>query len=41
MFRRRANFERNYEEVIESLSRLADAGLLLHVAAGKNLPRQS
>ncbi len=28
-----------YEEVIESLSRLADAGLLLHIAARKDSTR--
>ena len=28
----------NYEEVIESLSRLANAGLSLHIAAGKDCP---
>jgi hypothetical protein len=27
-----------YEELIESLSRLADAGLTLHIAARKNWP---
>jgi len=30
----------NYEEVIESLSRLADAGLSLHIAARKDWPAQ-
>ena len=30
-----------YEEVIESLSRLAEAGLLLHVAARKDWPSQN
>jgi len=28
----------NYEELIESLSRLADAGLSLHIAARKHWP---
>jgi hypothetical protein len=28
----------NYEEVMESLSRLADAGLSLHIAARKDWP---
>jgi hypothetical protein len=31
----------NYEEVIESLSRLADAGLSLHIAARKDWPSQN
>jgi hypothetical protein len=30
-----------YEELIESLSRLADAGLSLHIAARKNWPSQN
>ena len=30
-----------YEEMIESLSRLADAGLLLHIAARKDWPSQN
>jgi hypothetical protein len=30
-----------YEELIESLSRLADAGLVLHIAARKDWPRQN
>ena len=30
-----------YEELIESLSRLADAGLNLHIAARKNWPSQN
>jgi hypothetical protein len=31
----------NYEEIIESLSRLADAGLSLHIAARKDWPSQN
>jgi hypothetical protein len=31
----------NYEEVIESLSRLADAGLSLHIAARKDWTSQN
>ncbi len=31
----------NYDELIESLSRLADAGLHLHVAARKDWPSQN
>jgi hypothetical protein len=31
----------NSEEVIESLSRLADAGLSLHIAARKDWPAQN
>ena len=31
----------NYEEVMESLSRLADAGLFLHIAARKDWPSQN
>lgn len=31
----------NYEEVVESLSRLADAGLSLHIAARKDWPAQN
>ena len=31
----------NYEEVIESLSRLADAGLCLHIVARENSPSQN
>lgn len=30
-----------YEELIESLSRLADAGLTLHIAARKDWPSQN
>ncbi len=30
-----------YEELIESLGRLADAGLLLQVVARENLPRRN
>ena len=30
-----------YEELIESLSRLADAGLLLHVGSRKDWPSQN
>jgi len=30
-----------YEELIESLSRLADAGLFLHIAARKDWPSQN
>lgn len=30
-----------YEELIESLSRLADAGLLLHIAAREDWPSQN
>lgn len=30
-----------YEEVIESLSRLSDAGLSLHIAARKDWPSQN
>jgi dihydrodipicolinate synthase/N-acetylneuraminate lyase len=30
-----------YEEIIESLSRLADAGLSLHIAARKDWPSQN
>ncbi len=30
-----------YEEMIESLSRLADAGLSLHIAARKDWPSQN
>ena len=30
-----------YDELIESLSRLADAGLVLHIAARKGWPRQN
>ncbi len=30
-----------YEELIESLSRLADAGLSLHIAARKDWPSQN
>jgi len=30
-----------YDELIESLSRLADAGLVLHIAARKDRPRQN
>ena len=30
-----------YEELIESLSRLADAGLVLHIAARKDWPSQN
>jgi hypothetical protein len=31
----------NYEELVESLSRLADAGLSLHVAARKDWPSRN
>ena len=31
----------NYEEVMESLSRLADAGLSLHIGARKDWPSQN
>jgi DNA repair photolyase len=31
----------NYEEIIESLSRAADAGLALHIAARKDWPSQN
>ena len=31
----------NYEEVMESLSRLADTGLSLHIAARKDWPSQN
>ncbi|MGH7952983.1 MAG: hypothetical protein ACREFE_13855 [Limisphaerales bacterium] len=31
----------NYEEIIESLSRLADAGLSLQIAARKDWPSQN
>jgi len=31
----------NYEEIIESLSRLTDAGLTLRVTASKDWPRQN
>jgi len=31
----------NYEEIIESLSRLADAGLSLHIAARENPPSRN
>jgi hypothetical protein len=30
-----------YEELVESLSRLADMGLSLHIAARKDWPRQN
>ena len=30
-----------YEELVESLSRLADAGLTLHIAARKDWPSQN
>jgi hypothetical protein len=30
-----------YDELVESLSRLADAGLLLNIAARKDLPSQN
>jgi len=30
-----------YEELIENLSRLADAGLTLHIGARKDWPRQN
>jgi hypothetical protein len=31
----------NYEELVESLSRLADAGLSLHIASRKNWPSRN
>ena len=31
----------NYEELIESLTRLADAGLSLHIVSGRNLPSRN
>lgn len=31
----------NYEEIIESLSRLTDAGLTLRITASKDWPRQN